>query len=82
MSGGDDDALRYDAYVEACLRGEIEPPEEFFARHPGLGGEARASIVTVFRNVSAGEGAPALPARLAQVAPISRSRNALSDGWI
>jgi len=60
MSGGDDDAL-YDAYVEACLGGEIEPPEEFFARHPGLGGVARASIEAVFRNVSGGDGAPALP---------------------
>jgi len=50
MSEGGDEAL-YDAYLDACDKGEPEPPDVFLERHPGASAALRESIEAVYRNL-------------------------------
>jgi len=47
-----EDAL-FDAYLEACRTGSAEEPGAFFARHPQVGSEVRASIEALWAETGA-----------------------------
>jgi len=50
MSWGGDETL-YDAYLDACDRGDPEPPEVFLARHPDASAALRASIDALYKGL-------------------------------
>jgi tRNA A-37 threonylcarbamoyl transferase component Bud32 len=45
------DESLYDAYLDACLAGEVEEPASFFQRHPEAGEELRARVETLYRSL-------------------------------
>jgi len=51
----------FDAYLDACLEGNAEEPDAYFARHPDVDGEARDLIRALHREARRRASKPALP---------------------
>mgnify|MGYP002623892051 FL=1 len=50
------DETPYDAYLNACLQGDVRNPDSFFRDHPGADAEVRGRIETLFRMLRDGDG--------------------------
>ena len=48
----------YDLYLDACARGDAEPPATIFERHPGLSESARARIASLYEALKEREARP------------------------